>query len=208
MIVEKRLVLPTISVLLLLINVGSVYASLIDDEVHFKITNGGITCEGDVIVGPNVEIPSCGGFSIDFDGNSIWFESQSSLPHGSLVPDTITYEFTNLDWTNDPSGIITGVQLINPMTIPLNNPAFGDHSITLVSDPFTVQCPGGSGTSCILEWHLNLEHSSSGGQTIGGEIIPIESTSLLLAGVQTSAAWLIPVVLTAAGVGFVLVRRK
>ena len=42
---------------------------------------------------------------------------------------------------------------------------------------------------------------------IGGEIIPIETTSLLLAGAQ-STTWLIPVVLSAIGIGLVLVRRK
>jgi len=43
---------------------------------------------------------------------------------------------------------------------------------------------------------------------IGGVIIPIDTTALLLAGVQTNAAWLIPVVLSVAGIGIFLVRRK
>ena len=43
---------------------------------------------------------------------------------------------------------------------------------------------------------------------VGGTLIPIESTSLLLAGLQTSAIWLAPVVISAAGIGIVLVRRK
>jgi len=43
---------------------------------------------------------------------------------------------------------------------------------------------------------------------IGGEIIPIEATSLLLAGLQTSAIWLAPVVISAVGIGLVLVRRR
>ena len=45
-------------------------------------------------------------------------------------------------------------------------------------------------------------------QIIGGEIIPIESASLLLAGAQTNALWIIPVVLTGAGIGLVLARKK
>jgi len=44
-------------------------------------------------------------------------------------------------------------------------------------------------------------------QVVGGEIIPIETTSLLLAGAQ-STTWLIPVVLSIVGIGLVLVRRK
>jgi len=42
---------------------------------------------------------------------------------------------------------------------------------------------------------------------IGGEIIPINTTSLLLAGIQTNLAWIIPV-LVAAGIGAVLIRKK
>jgi len=42
---------------------------------------------------------------------------------------------------------------------------------------------------------------------VGGQIIPIETTSLLLAGAQ-STTWLIPVVVSAVGIGLVLVRRK
>jgi len=40
---------------------------------------------------------------------------------------------------------------------------------------------------------------------VGGELLPIETTSLLVAGAQ-STTWMIPLVLSAAGVGLVLVR--
>jgi len=43
---------------------------------------------------------------------------------------------------------------------------------------------------------------------IGGEIIPIDTTSLLLVGFQTNLAWIIPVVLSAVGIGVILVRKK
>ena len=45
------------------------------------------------------------------------------------------------------------------------------------------------------------------GQVIGGEIIPIDSTSLLLAGAQTFS-WMIPVVLSGIGIGLFVVSRK
>ena len=45
------------------------------------------------------------------------------------------------------------------------------------------------------------------GQGVGGEILPIEVTALLIAGVQ-STTWIIPVVLSVIGIGLVLVRRK
>jgi len=43
--------------------------------------------------------------------------------------------------------------------------------------------------------------------TVGGEIIPIETTSLLLAGAQ-SFSWMIPVVLSVLGIGLFAVSRK
>jgi len=44
-------------------------------------------------------------------------------------------------------------------------------------------------------------------QIIGGEIIPIEQTSLLLAGAQ-SFSWMIPVVLSIVGIGLFVASRK
>ena len=45
------------------------------------------------------------------------------------------------------------------------------------------------------------------GQMIGGEIIPIESISLILVGAQTFS-WMIPVVLSVLGIGLFVVSRK
>jgi len=42
---------------------------------------------------------------------------------------------------------------------------------------------------------------------VGGQIIPLEATSLLLAGAQ-SATWVIPIVLSMVGIGIFLVSRK
>ena len=45
--------------------------------------------------------------------------------------------------------------------------------------------------------------------TVGGSMIPIDSTALLLAGVQSISMWMIPVVVAGVGIGvFVIIRRK
>jgi len=44
-------------------------------------------------------------------------------------------------------------------------------------------------------------------QPVGGEIIPIETTSLILAGAQ-SFSWMIPVILSGIGIGLFVVSRK
>lgn len=43
-------------------------------------------------------------------------------------------------------------------------------------------------------------------QLVGGELIPIETTSLLLAGTQTFS-WMIPVIVSAVGIGIVIARK-
>jgi len=43
---------------------------------------------------------------------------------------------------------------------------------------------------------------------VGGEYFALDTIALLLAGVQTNFAWMIPVVLSAVGISLVLVRRK
>ena len=45
-------------------------------------------------------------------------------------------------------------------------------------------------------------------QGIGGEILPIDTTALLLASTQSISMWMIPIAISAVGLGIVLVRRK
>jgi len=42
---------------------------------------------------------------------------------------------------------------------------------------------------------------------VGGDMIPIDSTMVLLAGVQYSAAWMIPVIISSIGIGIVIARK-
>jgi len=42
---------------------------------------------------------------------------------------------------------------------------------------------------------------------VGGELIPIEATSLILAGTQTTLSWLIPVTVSAIGITIVIARE-
>ncbi len=51
--------------------------------------------------------------------------------------------------------------------------------------------------------------NDSNGQTIavGGDIIPLDTTMVLLAGTQTIIAWMIPVIVSAIGIGIVIARK-
>ncbi len=46
------------------------------------------------------------------------------------------------------------------------------------------------------------------GMLVGGEYFTLDTTALLLAGIQTNALWIIPALMGAAGIGIVLVRKK
>jgi len=44
-------------------------------------------------------------------------------------------------------------------------------------------------------------------QDVGGELIPIETTSVLLGATQTAASWMIPIIVSAAGIAIVIARK-
>ncbi len=43
---------------------------------------------------------------------------------------------------------------------------------------------------------------------VGGEFLPIDSTALMLAGLQTSAVWILPAVAGLAGTGYYLIKFR
>ena len=43
--------------------------------------------------------------------------------------------------------------------------------------------------------------------TVGGDLIPLDSIMILVAGTQTTAAWMIPVIVSAIGIGIVIARK-
>ena len=49
--------------------------------------------------------------------------------------------------------------------------------------------------------------SASCGMAVGGEMIPLDTASLLLAGTSSVAAWMIPALISAVGIGIVLARK-
>ncbi len=65
----------------------------------------------------------------------------------------------------------------------------------------------------VTEVTNNMGHQSRGLAIIplfiGGELLPIDKTALLLAGFQTNAIWMLPIVMSAVGIGaFVLTKKK
>ncbi len=44
-------------------------------------------------------------------------------------------------------------------------------------------------------------------QAVGGKLIPLDTTMVLVAGTHTAAAWMIPVIISAIGIGIVIARK-
>ncbi len=44
-------------------------------------------------------------------------------------------------------------------------------------------------------------------QAVGGEMIPLDATMILVAGTHTAAAWMIPIIISAIGIGIVIARK-
>ncbi len=85
----------------------------------------------------------------------------------------------------------------------------------------TITNTGGNPGTTTCEQLLNVFPVTGGADTniqtiivttsttlVGGEFLPIDSTALLLAGAQMTAAWLIPVLVAGAGIGLFVFSRK
>lgn len=154
--------------------------------------------------------------------------SSASIPnclgadHGVNGPFSggVFFEFTGNQISNDlqfrggsPFGDITATAFnINDVIVSVKNiaPASG----TLDFTGFSVHRVGVTGnTMCIDDVSFNLinEQPGDGGgndKVIGGKIILIDSIGLLLAGVTTSAFWLIPSILSGAGLIVYKLRKN
>ena len=75
-----------------------------------------------------------------------------------------------------------------------------DCQADMETETWLLESSGGAGDATCIE---NCDPP----QVVGGELIPIESTSLLLASAQTFS-WMIPVVLSVLGIGLFVVSRK
>jgi len=97
-------------------------------------------------------------------------------------------------------GTITGTK--SPHTFINNN------NIALISPAALLQ---NSGILPAAIWNMvggTLETIDSICIIIGGEIIPLDQTALLLAGVQSVSMWMIPVVLSGIGIGVFVIKRR
>jgi len=67
--------------------------------------------------------------------------------------------------------------------------------------------PGGTVTTIASGLHIVSVAVEPESVIVGGNLIPVDTTSLILAGTQMDAAWMIPVIISAIGIGIVIARK-
>jgi len=75
--------------------------------------------------------------------------------------------------------------------------------------PVLIGTPGPSGFGTTPgNVYLFLEEALVGGPPVGGTYIPIDTTTLPIAGAQSTSMWMIPVILAGIGIGVFVIKRK
>jgi len=157
----------------------------IDDEDNISITS--LTTSAG-----SVTITTTGGGVIDawidFNLNGVF-----DLPTEKLVfaPNAAVANGANLKTFNVPASAIPGT-------------ADSRWRVSTAGAPL----PTGYSPNGEVEDHLvNIMEDGNGEPPIGGTLIPVDSTSLILAGAQMTAAWMIPLVVAGFGIGLVFLRK-
>ena len=138
-------------------------------------------------------------YQINIEANTIGI---SELPIPGFGVDT-ELTISDIQWTDPPQpGFISDVQCTD---LIFNLPV----TATWTADSITITIPPSFPVPADIFCEFTAEHEEPPDDNVlvGGEIIPIESTSLLLAYTQ-SFSWMIPVVLSVLGIGLFVVSRK
>jgi len=108
--------------------------------------------------------------------------------------------------------IISNFEGGGDMTIDLatemGTPCTGFFGVVSSSLFQTVTYTTGTGGGALNEFWTMDDLSFAATAGVGGELLPINTTALLIAGLQLSAVWMIPLAVSAIGIGAVLIRKK
>ncbi len=89
--------------------------------------------------------------------------------------------------------------------------AFGQGCVLLSGDSSHIHDQGVIGDVDNLLFGLNaflFLNECFPSDFVGGELIPLDTTALLLAGAQMNAAWMVPIIVSAAGIGLLIQAQK
>ena len=231
---NKLLPLLTFSILLLVpVGVHDAFADILYESATLGPIGqtGGVTVGFGQLVGSRftidepVQVTEIGGHLVDFGGAPVFgaiFElsGPGALPTGNPINPAEVVAFTTFT-APDPSDDVSV-----PLSITLQPgvyalvfggddhfPGANGHAAMTLNNPVTPEGVGSFHFFNAGPW-INGGFSDArftvNGNVIGvvaGELLPIESTSLILAGAQ-SFSWMIPVVLSVLGIGLFVFRKS
>jgi len=158
------------------------------------------------------DLPFAGQF-----GSSLGFNPASnSLFYTEGDSPAIFHELTNIavdpcGFTNIPLTSSSGIGDFNALTWSPANGAFylatgvgGDQLWNLPSNGQNSFIASLGAISTSRNTGLALVHEMG----VGGELLPIDNTALLLAGIQSSAIWMLPAIAGAAGAGAYIIKTR
>jgi len=129
--------------------------------------------------------------SNDFDGLSFAMGTQDALRTSTQFAGLLANEVGTIDFLNFNTGPMNPTELDNPMSFALRE-NFGSEL------PFIVTQAPNFVRDCEL----------TNTCVIGGEFLGVDTTALLVSGAQLNAAWLIPILVSAIGIGIVLAKKQ
>jgi len=157
----------------------------------------------------------------DYSGYSPSFSPPSPIPNTpimvtdqfgtSMITLDSAFAFEAIAIVGSTQGLLVGQDLmcymfmenqeVNPIDPPAFNPAtiwvtqFGTNTINDLSQADVL---------CVM---ADKTPPTPRVSAIGGDIVPLDSTMVLAAGAQYTAAWMIPVIVSAIGIGIVIARK-
>ncbi len=210
MLSKKVIPLIGISVLLLLVNLPQADADLCGDTVFLDVVLGAapggtpifsdsgiVTLNSAFSVVPGVTVSAtifCDGGAGDppNDGVSlIFFDYFNSNTVPTPVPEH-SFWYTDLQWT-DAAGKVVDFQVFGNLMAT----GFTDTSVHAIFPAQTIP----PGNLLFNDLIITATHP------VGGELIPLDTTMVLVAGTQLTAAWMIPAIVAAIGIGIVIARK-
>jgi hypothetical protein len=163
---------------------------------------------------PSTGSPSTGLDWFDQDGNGVWTQGLDALhsEDPASCPTAFRDGIHQLGFdckvVDESSSLVNGDQVDCDVEVGAN---FGT-TVTVCPDPkmkFHDKNANGTyelGEDIVLDLNMNNIYDEE--TVVGGEIIALDTTALLLAGAQSSAIWMIPTLAGLAGAGLYLVKFR
>ena len=196
----KKLLLPLVfSIVLLIFNPNLVYANLDTDEIEVRFADS-VRDETIPITVPDTASFIFAGFQVDVMVNAdgqVWVTYTLTRTNILFFLQPSEIWLNDLDWVGQQGQVVDFFVTEDQTNI---NPEVSD---TPDSVHITIPPIGFSEfTSRQVHFQIEAEHDF-----VGGEFIGVDSTALLVSGAQMNASWMIPVIVSAIGIGIVIARK-